>query len=166
MSRKVRHSHKPPRSKHTTTLIGSVLAALVALTAWAHQQGVITWQLPTVLASPVTTTDSRSPMGATRGASETNCPDQFLAGKAPILTNDKLRSKTRELCYMGFAVLNSGVTRTPLWAAEHLTADRIATAKTLPRKDSFHSDDNCVSILRSNAARSILSVARANTDRD
>src|SRR6185436_4682114 len=46
------------------------------------------------------------------------------------------------LCYSGFAVLNSGLTRTPLWAAEHLTAARIAKAQGLPRKNSFHADPN------------------------
>ncbi len=34
--------------------------------------------------------------------------------------------------------MHSGITRTPLWAAEFLTADRIAAASQLPRRNAFH----------------------------
>jgi endonuclease G len=45
---------------------------------------------------------------------------------------------TTELCYGVFGVMHSGITRTPLWSAEHLTADHIAAARELSREDSFH----------------------------
>ncbi len=152
---------KKPHKTHHAFHIAGVLTALVALTAWAHQQGLINWELPSRLAAaptsssssqsvdvasePAGTTvavDNGEALGATPGASSDNCAPQFLAGKAPVLTNDKMAAKTHELCYMGFAVLDSGLTRTPLWAAEHLTADRIADARNLPRKGSFHADAN------------------------
>ena len=35
-------------------------------------------------------------------------------------------------------MLHSGISRTPLYSAEHLTRDKLEAAKTLSRKDSFH----------------------------
>jgi endonuclease G len=72
-------------------------------------------------------------------------PPEFnalLNGQPPTLVNEKLADKTRELCYAGFAVLHSGVTRTPLWSAEHLTQDRITAARGLTRQGEFHPDPN------------------------
>ena len=143
------------KSTHHVFHFTAFMSALVALTAWAHQQGLITWQLPPGLANAVTqisngTLPSISAMaandggglGATAGASSDNCAAQFLGGQAPSLTNEKLAAKTHQLCYTGFAVLDSGLTRTPLWAAEHLTRERIAEAKQLKREGAFHADVN------------------------
>ena len=150
-------------SRHIVSMAG-FLGLLVSATAWAHQAGLISWELPASLGRPpvvATQTRSRghnthittpsastssassgSGMGTVAGASEANCAGQLLGGQAPTLTNDKLAAKTHELCYTGFVSLNSGITRTPLWSAEHLTADRIAAAQGLPRKNSFHADPN------------------------
>jgi DNA/RNA endonuclease G (NUC1) len=49
-------------------------------------------------------------------------------------------SKTRTICYSAFAVLHSGVTRTPLWAAEHLTRKGLDAAVATERKDTFHEE--------------------------
>lgn len=68
----------------------------------------------------------------------TACPEHFVAGKAPVVTNAKMQARTRELCFEAFAVLHSGLTRTPLYAAEHLTRENLKQARLLPRKDSFH----------------------------
>ncbi|WP_162825894.1 DNA/RNA non-specific endonuclease, partial [Escherichia coli] len=57
------------------------------------------------------------------------------------VTNPKLAAQTRELCNPGYAVLHSGITRTPLWSAEHLTQPRIRASINLSREDSFRSDD-------------------------
>lgn len=71
------------------------------------------------------------------------CNHHFYAGQAPILTGNKgkrLAKNTHELCFDGFAVLHSGVSRTPIWSAEHLTKKRIAQAKGIAREDSFHAE--------------------------
>jgi endonuclease G len=73
-------------------------------------------------------------------AASTGCPQFFQHGDAPALINPKLGSKTREICYAAFAVLHSGITRTPLWAAEHLTWDRLAAAVATERKNTFHEE--------------------------
>ena len=66
------------------------------------------------------------------------CASSYVSGTAPTLTNDKLKAKTQELCFLDYAVLHSGVTRTPLWAAEHLT--KRGLAKKVDRDDDFHAE--------------------------
>ena len=146
-------------SRHAISLAG-FLGLLVSATAWAHQAGLINWQLPDFMGKPAIVATHRpthvtnpsgttivagtnnSGMSPTAGVSDDNCANQFLGGKAPKLSNAALGSKTHKLCYTGFAALNSGVTRTPLWSAEHLTAARVAAAQGLPRKNTFHADAN------------------------
>lgn len=72
-------------------------------------------------------------------AAET-CPALFAEGQAPVLTNPKLAARTVPLCFEAFAVLHSGVTRTPLYSAEHLTRTSVADARTVARDDSFHEE--------------------------
>lgn len=74
----------------------------------------------------------------TSSAFATDCPSHYAAGQAPRILNDKLARQTQELCFQAFAVMHSGVTRTPLWSAEHLTRDNIDAARTLSRENSFH----------------------------
>ncbi|UEM24383.1 DNA/RNA non-specific endonuclease (plasmid) [Skermanella mucosa] len=73
-------------------------------------------------------------------AAPTECSQFFPHGSTPDLINPKLRPKTRALCYSSFAVLHSGITRTPLWAAEHLTRKGLDAAVATERKDTFHEE--------------------------
>lgn len=75
-------------------------------------------------------------------ASQTGCPDHFANGIAPDFINQKLTAKSREICYSGFALKHSGVTRTPLYAAEHLTRERMLQGKEMRRQSKFHPDEN------------------------
>ncbi len=75
-------------------------------------------------------------------AAASACPQHFFGGTAPALLNPKLTPKTRSLCYAEFALLHSGLTRTPLWVAEHLTPRRAQGARELNRLDNFHADPN------------------------
>jgi len=76
------------------------------------------------------------------GAAAAACPQHFFNGTVPILTNPKLTPKTRQICYSEFALLHSGITRTPLWVAEHLTPRRARSARELNRVNNFHADPN------------------------
>jgi endonuclease G len=67
-----------------------------------------------------------------------SCADHFVDGQAPRITNPKLGNETEALCFNVFSVLHSGITRTPLWSAEHLQAQNIAAAQELSRENSFH----------------------------
>ena len=60
-----------------------------------------------------------------------SCNEHFVAGQAPRITNPKLDKATEELCFNVFSVLHSGLTRTPLWSAEHLQPENIAAAQEL-----------------------------------
>ena len=75
-------------------------------------------------------------------ASQTSCPEHFTDGQAPDLINQKLANKSKDICYSGFAIKHSGVTRTPLYAAEHLTRSRLLQGKGLKRQSQFHPDEH------------------------
>lgn len=68
------------------------------------------------------------------------CTSIHPGGQAPVLTNQKLAPKTRYLCFEDFAVLHSGITHTPLWSAEHLTRESLASAKGLTRTNRFYEE--------------------------
>lgn len=69
-----------------------------------------------------------------------NCSLSFYQSKPPIVLNKKLNTNTVSLCFDGFSVLYSGVSRTPLWAAEYLTSSRLTSARALERIDNFHEE--------------------------
>lgn len=75
-------------------------------------------------------------------AAQTSCPEHFVQGQAPDIVNEKLAAKSREVCYTGYGLLHSGITRTPLYSAEHLTRDRLMQGKGLKRQSKFHPDDH------------------------
>ena len=70
----------------------------------------------------------------------TQCPEHFAGGVAPAVTNPKLQARTHEVCFEAFAVLHSGISRTPLYSAEYLLRANLDAAATLSRKDSFHAE--------------------------
>lgn len=72
-------------------------------------------------------------------SAQTSCPAHY-PGQPPQLINAKLQAHTRELCSTQFAVLHSGVTRTPLYTAEMLTRETVGDAKEQIRYNNFHPD--------------------------
>ena len=73
---------------------------------------------------------------------QTSCPEHFASGQSPIIVNQKLSTKSRDVCYSGFALKHSGLTRTPLYSAEHLTRERLLQAKGMKRSSKFFPDPN------------------------
>ncbi|MBB3228266.1 endonuclease G [Luteibacter sp. Sphag1AF] len=73
-------------------------------------------------------------------AADTNCPQLFVGGQAPDLIDTSLNERATPLCFQAFAIVASGVTKGPLYSAEHLTASQIAQAGTISRKDAFHAE--------------------------
>ncbi len=68
-------------------------------------------------------------------AQASQCPaEQFAGGQMPRITVPALARDTRPLCSHFFSVLYSGVSRTPLYSAEHLTADSVARAMKEPAR--------------------------------
>jgi endonuclease G, mitochondrial len=77
------------------------------------------------------------PLQASAGNAPQGCEDHFLGGIMPDVSQNRAQ-KARQLCYSQFALLHSGVTKTPVWSAEHLTTERLDAASGLPRKNPFH----------------------------
>lgn len=94
-------------------------------------------------------------------ASASNCPAHYVDGRAPEIVNPKMRNVTTELCFGVFGVMHSGITRTPLWSAEHLTANNIEAAQRLSRENSFHSEPR----LPENQRAELSDYARSGFDR-
>jgi endonuclease G len=89
------------------------------------------------------------------------CPAHYVDGRLPEIRNPKLASATRELCYGVFGVMHSGVTRTPLWSAEHLSAENVEAAQGLSRENSFHAEPR----LPSSQRAELSDYARSGFDR-
>jgi endonuclease G len=70
-----------------------------------------------------------------------SCKDHFAGGEPPAITNQNLTRQTTLLCFEGYADMHSGVSRTPIWSAEHLTAGRVEQAKGMKRKNTFHAEE-------------------------
>lgn len=90
-----------------------------------------------------------------------NCPLHYVDGRMPEIQNSRMQVATTELCYDVFGVMHSGITRTPLWSAEHLTADNLESAKTLSRENSFHPETR----LPASSRAELSDYARSGYDR-
>jgi len=80
-------------------------------------------------------------LAASCSARSLTCVDQFVDGQPPAVLNQNLQKHTTLLCFNAFGTLFSGISRTPLWSAEHLTAERVEQAARLKRKNSFHAEE-------------------------
>jgi endonuclease G len=67
------------------------------------------------------------------------CPQFFVAGLSPRVP-DAPSLKARSLCYDAFAVLHSGVTKTPLFVAERLNKEQLDDARGEKRTNRFFAD--------------------------
>ncbi len=75
-------------------------------------------------------------------AAESGCTSQLYHGVAPAIKSEKLSAQTHAVCFSEITVLYSGIARTPLWSAEHLTPVRIERARGLARlhSNAFHEE--------------------------
>ena len=71
-------------------------------------------------------------------SSSFQCLGQFYQDAPPFLNKDSLNKNSYPLCFNGFNVMYSGVSKTPLWSAEHLTVQRLS--QKIKRQDSFHEE--------------------------
>ena len=67
-----------------------------------------------------------------------SCP-QFFPDKPPLVS-DQSRLAVRELCFDAFAVLHSGISKTPVFSVERLTRDQLTDAQDESRTDRFFAD--------------------------
>ncbi len=73
-------------------------------------------------------------------AQVTGCEKHFFQKATPEFTRKALQASTVGLCFEAFSVMHSGVSKTPLWSAEHLTRDSLKAAKEVKREDRFHAE--------------------------
>ncbi len=97
----------------------------------------------------------------TAGAASTQCPSEYFGGVAPDIMSAQKTTMARELCFTAFVVMHSGVTRTPLWSAEHLTRGALAAARGLKRSNNFHAEPR----LPSNERAELSDYSRSGYDR-
>ncbi len=88
------------------------------------------------------------------------CSDLFPSGRAPAVY-DRTQWRTRELCSDTFAVLHSGLSKTPLYVVEKLTVAQLKDAKGESRSDDFFPDPR----LPANARAHLDDYARSGYDR-
>jgi len=74
-------------------------------------------------------TQKNAPKTAAPARLRNSCAPIYLNGTAPNLRNRNMAVKSRELCLDHAAIMYSGISHTPLWAAEHLTREMVAQAE-------------------------------------
>jgi endonuclease G len=80
------------------------------------------------------------PCAAGAEAAPQGCNDHFLAGEMPNVSRNRI-PKTQLLCFTEYALLHSGLTKTAIWSAEHLTSDRVEAAEALTKRpNNFHAE--------------------------
>lgn len=87
-------------------------------------------------------------IGSAYASTVIECKKFFYKGHPPIMTNQKLSKDTMNICYSGFALSYSGVSKTALWSAEYITPQTLQKAKAVKRIDNFHEDSRVPSSKR------------------
>lgn len=98
-------------------------------------------------------------LSASLFSAPTQCDGLYFSNEAPDILNAKLLPKTQELCYSSFAVMHSGVSRTPLWSAEHLTKEGLRHKSK--RTNDFHPEER----LNGDERAELSDYARSGYDR-
>ncbi|MFT4020529.1 MAG: DNA/RNA non-specific endonuclease [Acinetobacter sp.] len=75
------------------------------------------------------------------------CLAQFYQDTPPYLNKESLKKKAFPICFNGFNVMYSGLSKTPLWSADHLTIERLS--QRIKREDHFHEETKIPAIYRS-----------------
>ncbi len=94
-------------------------------------------------------------------AQTTGCDKHFFQKAPPEFTRKTLQSATVGLCFEAFSAMHSGVSKTPLWSAQHLTRDSLKAAREVKREDSFHAEI----ALPPNSGAELADYARSGFDR-
>ncbi|WP_147693389.1 DNA/RNA non-specific endonuclease [Vogesella mureinivorans] len=97
------------------------------------------------------------PQVATRFA---DCPQLFYRNTPPAIPAEQQHASTRELCFDDFAILYDGDRRTPVFAAEKLSARSLADADE-KRTDRFYEEAR----LRSNERATLADYRGSGYDR-
>lgn len=86
-------------------------------------------------------------------ANFSGCSQNFVNKTPPSFTQtmpQKAQDQAYPLCFDGFAVMYSAISKTPLWSAERLTEKRLNLAEKIPRNDNFHEETQLPKAMRAN----------------
>ena len=76
-------------------------------------------------------------------AQANECDGQYANGIRPQIINPTMRQKDYTVCSPnGFEAMSWGLSRTALWSAEWLSAERVSQGRQITRVDSFHAEDS------------------------
>lgn len=102
------------------------------------------YQFPIDISAENNTTSNSS------SAQVSSCLTQFHQATPPYLHQAKMQKSNYALCYNGFSVLYSGVSKTPIWVAEYLNPERLSVK--IKREDHFHEEERILSAHRATLA--------------
>ena len=124
---KLRKRHQSPR-RQLPYIFRRIVVGLIAA-------GVVTLQTSCGFTPPVSLIPEVQGTALSPGFAY--CPQFFAGGAVPLVPKVP---KLRELCFDSFAVLHSGSSRTPVFAAERTNRQLLLQARDLKRTDRFFAD--------------------------
>lgn len=77
------------------------------------------------------------------------CTQLFYSKTPPVVSNALLAKNNYDLCYSGFAVKYSGISKTGLWSASILTPESLSEAYKIKRNNTFHEEERIPLVFRS-----------------
>ena len=69
-----------------------------------------------------------------------NCQSHVPFGNMPVVTKPSMLEQSQALCFDEYMVFFSGKTKTPLWASELLTPQRMSLAQNVRRQGEFYEE--------------------------
>jgi endonuclease G, mitochondrial len=114
------------------------LSLLASFTAYAKQPTLLD-ELSRLLQRPESKPSADETRAVTHPTDFGACPQFFVNGVPPVVPHLK-QLKPRELCFDAFAVLHSGVSKTPVFVVERLSRAQFENDRSGKRTDKFFAD--------------------------
>ena len=105
------------------------------------------------------------PLAAMAEPAPEGCAEHFLGREMPTVVNRVRTNKTRLLCFSQYALLHSGVAKTAVWSAEHLTSDRIEPEDPCLARTGANQSPTALPLIVSARRRGMTSVANSRSER-
>lgn len=152
------HSRRKPRSSDlarffkafsSSALLAFGLASLVLQPQWREHvslEPLLAYWNYAALPSPAPVQTSAGSYVQTRFA---ECRQIFPPARMPVVP---AAPALRELCFDSFAILHSGATKTPVFAAQRLNSQIVHRARSIERRDRFYAEARLPSRERSELA--------------